>query len=441
MGRSNLRCHLLGLLVVLIGTYPASPTLYMLLKVQPQLMFVLLSIAIIFLALRASGGAIACRSAPHEEVLRWLVFLMMVFLIVKIVTHQSTLAVRDLLILLIVLSMMRMSIETLMSVVRVAIYLMTAMLLLSMVVSLISYYMGLLDLRAWSVGVMDELGASHPLRLRQESGDNYLFPAYLAAIPLDESFESFGFGLPFYQRQPLIFTEWTYTWYYLGPLLWVMLVDSGMRFRGVVKTVFSGALVVALSIWGAATYLGLLFVLLLLKLPRLLFKSLFLALLAVVAMTLFFVPLEDIVSIFGGSKVEQVLFYSQTIDFARLATPLGVTPEEYALVDFWSRTYGIVDILFVYGVAGFGVYLAYLAFAIAMSTYAIWKHGKNPKIRAWAFAVLVSLSVGLKLSIYASLFQFILILVLAKRLGSLREAERKCLTKPRAIRQSSFAST
>lgn len=408
-------------LVLLIGTYPASPVLFLFLIFNNHIAFAGACLMAIAIAFYVAHRGVRASTGLNTRRLRYLVIFLALILIVKVVAHQPPLAIREFMVVSVALCLLMLGLGRIRNLMRGITYL-TAILLTISLGSVVLVGLGVASLQDWNVSALPELSRANPIVARHEFDreTDWYMPLYLSVLPLELKVTEIAFGLA-YQRQPLLFTEWTYSWYFLWPLLMYAVADRSLRLRALVLLVLGAALVLGLSAWGVIV--GALTVLLML-LARSLRSPLKVGLvvLVVAGLAASQMSIETALQLVGGNKLEQFKLYSDIIDFSGTFSPIGPPGNPYEGAGGEEKhAYGSTHILFAYGAFGALAYLAIFFFgaSVALRVLAQWRKYDH-LVRYMAIAVVSSLLLGLKVPYLVSLWQ-LLFLAFLVRLCDARE--------------------
>lgn len=364
---SNLATTTISILFILLATYPTSPVLFAFFSIDPQATFVALSICTIII-LKFSDSNQLCLYGRWRKALLIITIFGSLVLIFKIMSHGTTIAYRDLLILTITYFISKIKTVKIFKIIKFSHSILLQIIIISGVVILLSYHLKFIDFLAWNALNLEYIHPANPAITRTDN-DFYL-PLLLAVIPFDQhgAVEPFAFGLE-YQRQPIIFTEWTYTWYFLTPMLILYIANKHTQFRNAKITILLLALGVSFSVWGF-------FVLIFTGLCCLTLKKentvnlIFLAIIVICLAVMLATSLDRALAIVGGNKLEQFLYYADKIDISKMLTPLG-HPNSYEGADDYT-TWGSLFVATQYGLTGLTFRLAVFTGGIIGALYVIY---------------------------------------------------------------------
>ena len=412
----------LAFLVVLVGIYPASPVLMLLLPIDQQISLTLACLTALGVGLYIVRTDKSAMDGRYTRQLTLLIALLALLLIVKAVIHQFPIAIRELLVALLAICLLMLSIDKIRRLLHTVTYLVTVLLIVSMFLVLLAQT-GAIYLPDWHVSALPELSRTNPIVSRHEIelGSNWYMPFYLSVLPLHDTVDEVAFGLSF-RLQPLLFTEPTYSWNFLAPLFFYVIADRSIRMRGVVLSALSIALAWGLSVWGLiAVMLSLLLMVLARTLGsswKVIILTLVLALLSVTQSSV-----ETVLNLIGGNKLYQFQYFSEVINFSNVMLPIGPPDNPYdGAGGEKNRSYGSLHILFTYGLLGLFAQLTLLTFAAmtALKVLVRWRQYKH-LIRYMALAVTSAFLIGLKTPYFISLWHLMFLAFLV-RLYDLRDA-------------------
>lgn len=407
---------LLSVFIVFVGCYPSSPVLILLLGVSPTAGFVVTA-GCTFLLLHAV--VTKQEEGRYTKILRWVTAAVAGVLILKIAVNYASLAVRELMVTGLAWYAIGLTLDQLRTILRNTAYILAALLFISLCAATISYYLGFVDYAAWNIDYLSYLSQDNPLARRGREGlyVSFYMPFYLAVIPAYNAQEGIAFGLEF-QRQNLIFAEWSYLSFFVGPLLFYIWGDRQMRARGVVAAIFIVSFLLTFSVWGVVTVAGTLFLMALNKLFKSPLTIISVGAVGLVAAIAVF-GVSGVLGILGGNKLEQFYtYFGDKFDPSILIRPFGVGTE--AAIDSFSdgfRYYGVLNIVFVYGIAGLAMYVAIGMLALFISGTALRRADRIDSTAQFsAIAMMLVLVLGVKLTYLIPLFLFLFAVLVVKSL-------------------------
>lgn len=397
--------------IILVGTYPTSPVLHQLLIFSPKAVFVLLSIFIIYFLLKILSNSPSEKIEGHTKKLKKLLIITFIFLLYKIIFDHSPIAVRDLLVVIIALILLSINLNFLILIQR-KICNIVAVIIAIAFIPVILINLEIIDMLSWHVMDLQWLNLKNTIFAKQASGDHeYFMPLYLTVIPFDLNVHEIMSGITF-NRQPLIFTEWTYTWYFLAPITLYTFGREGMRYKKFTITLFLLALAMGLSVWGIIISLA---SIIFAKILRLMGSKALLLIIFSITLILGAFNAEDFLEILGGNKLDQYLYFSETIDLKEHLSLSGAFGDPRAVIG-GHKSYGSLYILVSYGVIGALLYLSMLMiYLMAIVNVLTLQENSNRSINYTAVAVLISIFIGFKVPYFINLLQALLGIILIKQ--------------------------
>lgn len=411
MGCSKITLFTAVMAIILVGTYPTSPVLHQLLIFSPKAVFVLLSIFIIYFLLKIVSNSPSEKIEGLTKKLTKLLLITFIFLLYKIIFDDSLIAVRDLLVVIIALILLSINLRFLI-LIQGKICNIIAIIITIAFIPVILINLEIIDILSWHVLDLQWLSLKNTIFAKQASGDHeYFMPLYLAVIPLDLNVHEIMSGIAF-NRQPLIFTEWTYTWYFLAPITLYTFGRGGMRYKKFTITLFLLALVMGLSVWGLIISLASIIFSKILRMMK--SKALPIIILSITLLFGVF-NAQDFLEILGGNKLDQYWYFSETIDLDAHLSLSGVAGDPRVIID-GHKSYGSLYILISYGIIGATLYLSMvMIYLMAIFNVLTLQEDSIRSIKYTAVAVLISIFIGFKVPYFINLLQALLGIILIKQ--------------------------
>jgi hypothetical protein len=414
----------LALLLTIIGIYPSSPVLMLLMGATPAVGY---SVYCVFaggiLLLAANAGAAQGVAGRHTKILKVILLSLGGLMVLKIVMNYAAIAVRDLMVIFLGWFLLRLSTSQLTALLRNIVYIVAAIMFASLVALLISYYFGLSSYAAWNIDYLHYLSPTNPVISRRNDGvyTSYYMPYYLAIIPVYDAQLSVAFGLAPFQRQDFIFTEWSYLSYFIAPLAFYLWGDKKAALRIPIALLFALAFFMAFSVWGVVTVAAILIGTAFVKLtgsPKMTILIGALALAAGVA----YEGVTGLIGLLGGDKLDQFyVFFGDKVDLTHLITPFGVDTSSY-VAGADVRVYGMVNAIFVYGIVGIVAYIILAAMVVGLTIRVLGNVAMPNLLHKAAIALLLTFILGQKLAYFVPLFLLFYAILVAKLLDDLNPA-------------------
>jgi hypothetical protein len=415
---------LLSAAFVLVGVYPSSPLLIIVMGGSPSTSFLIAAGFALLLTHSVAAGDVQGRFSTQ---LRWMIGAVAGIIVLKIIANNASVAVRELIVAAIAWLVVGLSVSQLRALLRNISYILSFFLLLSLCAAIASYYLGIINYAEWTVDYLNYLSPENPLARRSDEGRyvSFYMPLYLAVIPAYNAEEGIAFGLAF-QRQNLIFQEWSYLSYFVAPLGFYVWGDRETRARAFILLLFAGTFFLTFSVWGVLVAAGTLTLLFLGKIVRSPKVIVLLGLGALAAAIAVF-GITGLLALVGGNKLEQFyFFFGDKVDFTRLIRPFGVGTEQFLTGnDGGFRYYGMINIIFIYGIAGVLAFAIICLFALYLG-WAALRLGKrvSPVLKFSVVSMLMVPVLGLKLSYLVPLFMLLYAALAAKLLDEAPEIQQ-----------------
>lgn len=380
-----------GLFVII--PYPSNAVSYQFLGEFPIIFYFLYGLFIAIASLSLGVKYIGKKLLSLSSTISILIFMLCT---VSYIYTQNPTIIRDgLTILLFGMVVLKIDAQKFISVLRKYIIINAIFLSVSLVIVLF-WSLGLVTISSWHVLNLDFININSPLLKREEWGDFlYHMPFYLVVIPLTEDLSVQLLNI-YFLRQPLLYTESTYTWLYTGGLLLYVMGDMNFPYRKMILTIFGFSLLISYSFMGM---LVMLFALVLIVIVRsikiycIFMNNVILYIFCLfVSLAIAFNFHVDAIKLIDYSKYEQYIYWLDKINF----NDLFFNATSFGEMASGVEQYGCLAIINRYGIIGFALY-AFVSVLILFKSIALLPRADNTCLLylpgSVIFTVLLSLKV------------------------------------------------
>ncbi|QWD64382.1 hypothetical protein [Polynucleobacter sp. MWH-UH2A] len=394
------------LLVILV--YPSSTILFPPDSIDPRSFFVVVALIIIFESLwkkdKSFGGL-------HHQLLIILIFLSEIFLIVKyLIDFQELYIFRNIIIGFILLAMVTRGEKFIQNKIFQLISFLSVVVLFSNAVLFI--YLSNYDINSIEFSVINLRYLNHLNPAITRTDFTYIIPWYLTTIPVGY-LEDFFLGLS-YQRYSNIFSEWTYLWYYVCPILIIRSQKKSIiNLLCIIQIVI--ILILGLSVWGLGS---LILSYVIAYIAKLINSYKLLILVFIFSAPLFFFELFDVDAIkilldgIGSYRFEQVNYYLGGFNLSEITLFGSVTPP-----DSFEILWGVNYILWQYGMGGFGLLILLQIYATCIAIKILCRPDVfSNQDRSLSTTLIFLTLMGSKTPIFFPFLQILIASVLSRKL-------------------------
>jgi hypothetical protein len=376
--------HFVAIVIILLGTYPDSPTLMPLFLGLNHFMF---SFYCVF-------GIACCMYIRNDDLspfktknyqnqinfVRTYLGFSMLTVVLTFVFYGKNVCMRELLLGLFLFSLTTLKKEDIKDVlVKYSFYF--ALIIFCSISIILLHELSLIQKENWDVMKMEYI-KDNPIyerALRLDYQWYHLF--FIAVLPFDPNTE--------YQRYSLIFTEPSSIGYII-PALTIGIISSKRLNRVILSLVFIIAIFLANSVWLfmsllVSTFLGLFLILF----SRSLFQGIPLLILFAIFMLLFKGEVFECFALLLPSKYDQIVFWNETLGFFSSANKIGLFGCDKYIEDA-IHAYGAEINIYRYGLFGGIIYVNGLVAFIIFSSFFLQKKLGLMKGRLLPFIAVVS---------------------------------------------------
>jgi len=404
-----IRCainFLFTFLLLVILVYPSSTILFPPNFIDPRSFYVAVALLIIFDTWRKTKESF---SGPHYQLLIIFLIIFEIFFIIKyLIEYQESYILKNIIIGFLLLVIVTREKKYTQNKIFQLISILSSIILFSCVILFIYLLTDSINSKEFSAINLQYLNSLNPAITRPDF--NYLIPWYLTTIPVG-LVEDFFLGLE-YQRYTNIFTEWTYLWYFVCPILIIHAQKNSIsNLLFIIQIIV--ILILGLSVWGLGSLILSYMISYFLKVTNLL-KVLIL----IFSLFFYFIVFFDVdftkilLDGIGSYRYEQLSYYSGAFNLNTITLLGNVLPPTSEDV-IWGATY----IFWQYGIVGFGFFILMQIYSICIAMKILCRPDAfSNQDRSLSTTVIFLVLMGLKTPIFFSFLQICIVSVLSRNL-------------------------